>query len=240
MAQEKNRLGSFIRGAGYRSKFIRDFYSCPELEQFLSKLTGVAVAGHSVPSIACGINYAPQDITKHVDTWHVDSITFDIVILLVDPKQLKGGEFQFFNGTKEEGQKLLGSIGEQGTQNDLPSDRVTTVDFPAAGYGFLQQGNMVFHRACRLKERGERITMIPSFVVLDPSKPEGTNVANLLNWSDPFMAGELARYQAWLSMNRLENYIETIDLGASPARLAAQLKDLTAEIDQFVARLDQQ
>ena len=66
-----HRLGSYIRGAGYRSRFVRDFCRCPELLAFLSDLAGTPLAQHSVPAVACGINYAPEDITRAVDSWHV-------------------------------------------------------------------------------------------------------------------------------------------------------------------------
>ncbi|MGI9336922.1 MAG: hypothetical protein ACR2P4_00210, partial [Gammaproteobacteria bacterium] len=217
----KDRLGSYVRGAGYRSRFVRDFCRCPELAAFLSELTGAPVASHSVPAVACGINYAPEDISRAVDTWHVDSVSFDMVILLTDPAAFRGGEFQYFRGTKTEGERLLGGGGESGTQNDLPPERVDTMRFPAAGYGFLQQGNMVFHRARRLLARAERTTMIPSFVVLGGG--DGTNVAAMSKWNDPCLPAELARHEAWLAENRLRQLIESLPLSSSPLRIADAL-----------------
>ena len=110
----ESRLGSFARGAGYRSRFIRDFCDSRELSAHLGAIAGVQLGRHSVPAVACGINYAPEDISKAVDTWHVDSVSFDSVIMLSDPAAIRGGEFQVFHGTKEEGQALLGIRGEEG------------------------------------------------------------------------------------------------------------------------------
>jgi len=107
-----NRLGSYCRGAGYRSSFIREFCDSPELAEHLSSLANVSLARHSVPAVACGVNYAPDDIRNAVDTWHTDSVAFDIVMMLSDPSKLQGGEFQYFHGTKEEGQNILGISGE--------------------------------------------------------------------------------------------------------------------------------
>ena len=104
-----NRLGSYARGAGYRSTFIRDFCDSPELAGHPSEIAGVTLGRHSVPAVACGINYAPDDITKAIDTWHVDSVAFDVVMMLSDPTTLKGGEFQVFDGTKHEGRHCLAS-----------------------------------------------------------------------------------------------------------------------------------
>ena len=181
----KNRLGSYVRGAGYRSKFIKDFCDSPELAVHLSEMASTKLARHSVPAVACGVNYAPEDITKAVDTWHTDSVAFDIVMMLSDPATFSGGEFQYFEGTKMEGQSLLGIAGEEGKDAELPRGRITTIAFPAAGYGFMQQGNMIFHRATRLQQKAERITMVPSFVVVPPHAVDGTNSVNMAGWDDP-------------------------------------------------------
>ena len=66
-----NRLGSYARGAGYRSRFIKDFCESADLTDHLSSIAGVTLRRHSVPAVACGINYAPEDISRAVDTWHV-------------------------------------------------------------------------------------------------------------------------------------------------------------------------
>ena len=57
-------------------------------------------------------------------------MAFDIVMMITDPTALKGGEFQYFHGTKQEGQALLGITGEEGVDTALPEDRVVTVPFP--------------------------------------------------------------------------------------------------------------
>ena len=218
-----NRLGSYVRGAGYRSQFIKDFCDSPELAEHLSEIAGVSLARHSVPAVACGVNYAPDDITKAVDTWHTDSVAFDIVMLLSDPDQIDGGEFQYFRGTKMEGQALLGIDGEEGKDVDLPEDRVMTIPFPKAGYGFMQQGNMIFHRARRLNKKGERMTMIPSFVVNPAHAADGTNSVNMAGWDDPGLPAELSRHEAWRAAARLEKLIDDISLHDDAAHLAEQI-----------------
>ena len=233
----QNRLGSYIRGAGYRSQFVRDFCESPELLAFLSEIVGAPLARHSMPSVACGINYAPEDISRAVDTWHVDSVSFDMVILLTDPQTFRGGEFQYFRGTKSEGEKILQVKGEEGAAAELPADRVCAMDFPGAGHGFVQQGNMVFHRACRLLEKADRVTMIPSFVVLDDSKPEGSNIRALSRWSDPGMAAELARHEAWLAREKLRRLIEEIPLAVSREEAAALAEGAAAGLNNLAAEL---
>lgn len=231
-----NRLGAYIRGAGYRSQFVRDFCECPQLIEHLSALAGADLARHSVPAVACGINYAPDDVSRAIDTWHVDSVSFDAVILLTDPAAFCGGEFQYFRGTQAEGEAILGGSGVRGSTRELPAERVETMDFPAAGYGFLQQGDMVFHRACRLRARAERTTLLPSFVALG-APPDRTNVDSLRRWADPGLPTELARHEAHLARGRLAGLIDDLPLDATPAGIAAAIDAAVASLNRYAAHL---
>ena len=233
-----NRLGSYARGAGYRSQFIRDFCDSPELAAHLSAIVGVPLGRHSVPAVACGINYAPDDISRAVDTWHVDSVAFDIVMMITDPTILKGGEFQYFHGTKQEGQALLGITGEEGVDTALPEDQVVTIPFPEAGFGFMQQGTMIFHRACRLLERADRITMIPSFEVLPANAPDSTNTLNMADWDDPGICPELARHEIWRTQARLESLLSEIALEDHPAELSARINVAIDRLVSFSKKLE--
>ncbi len=234
-----NRLGSYVRGAGYRSKFIKDFCESPELAEHLSSLAGVRLERHSVPAVACGVNYAPEDIRRAIDSWHTDSVAFDIVMLMSDPMQFEGGEFQYFAGTKMEGQDILGISGEEGINAELPEDRIVTVPFPKAGYGFMQQGNMIFHRARRLKRKAERITMIPSFVVMPAHEADATNSVNMAGWDDPGLAAELARHEAWRASARLNNLVDRISLHDDRKRLVSDMDEALAPLLAFRDRLAQ-
>ncbi len=233
----KSRVGSFIRGAGYRSQFVKDFCEAPELAEHLSQITSVRLGHHSIHAVACGINYAPEDISKAVDNWHVDSVSFDMVMMIVDPSTLNGGEFQYFKGTKEEGMHILGIDGEEGGLADLPADRVQTVNFPAAGYAFMQQGNVIFHRACKLHEKAERITMIPSFNVLDSQKPDYTNYKSMLTWSDTGLVSEIARHEAWLAQSNLQHLIDDISLFASKEEVAKHINQCVERLCDYAEQL---
>jgi len=232
-----NRLGSYARGAGYRSRFIRDFCDSPELAEHISAIAGVSLGRHSVPAVACGINYAPDDLSRAIDSWHVDSVAFDIVMMVTDPGGLKGGEFQYFRGTKEEGQALLGINGEEGVDTALPEDRIATIPFPEAGFGFMQQGTHIFHRACRLLERAERITLIPSFEVLPASAPDATNSLNMADWDDPGICPELARFEIRRTTARLEQLLSSIELEDSPGSLSERINAALARLVSFSEKL---
>ena len=232
-----NRLGSYVRGAGYRSKFIKDFCDSAELAEHLSALVSTRLARHSVPAVACGVNYAPEDLRRAVDSWHTDSVAFDIVMMLSDPKTLDGGEFQYFHGTKMEGQEILGISGEEGIDTELPEDRIVTIPFPQAGYGFMQQGNMIFHRARRLNKRAERMTMIPSFVVVPAHTADATNSVNMAGWDDPGLPAELTRHEAWRAAARLEQLVESVSLHDSPKRLVDDMDKALAPLLAYRDRL---
>jgi len=234
-----NRLGSYARGAGYRSTFIRDFCESPALAKHLSEIAKVSLVRHSVPAVACGINYAPDDITKAVDNWHVDSVNFDIVLMVTDPRGLKGGEFQVFHGTKEEGQELLGIAGEEGVDATLPEERVSSIRFPGAGYGLLQQGSMIFHRACRLLEKADRITMIPSFEVMPQFALDDTNTIAMSSWTDPGIRPELARHEIFRASARLEHLLNEISLADTPDKLAKDIDQAVNKLMAFKHKLEE-
>jgi len=160
-------------------------------------------------------------------------------MLLTDPDNFEGGEFQYFNGTKMEGQDLLGISGEEGVDTELPEDRIVTVPFPAAGYGFLQQGNMIFHRARRLLKPAERVTVIPSFVVTPETAADHTNSVNMAGWDDPGIQAELARHEAWRAAARLDRLVDDISLFDDNASLSGQISEAIAPLLALKARLDQ-
>lgn len=228
-----NRLKSNIRGAGYRSRFVLDMVTCPALTDFLSDIAGTPLMSHTMPSVQAAINYAPDDITKTIDSWHVDSIGFDFVMMVTDPRSFEGGEFQFFKGTKAEAAALLKTSPDRLTDgffDELPPERVETVGFPGAGYAFFMQGHMVLHRATRLLKPGERITFVPAFVCRDTRYKDPTNSTSMRLWSDPGMWTELARHKAWVSRSKLDSLIDelpfTDDRDAICQRLRAGIEDV--------------
>ena len=165
-----DRTASYLAGGVYRSRFLRELCNCTEVLDFVSGVAGCELLAHSMPSQQIYVNYAPDDVTKAIDTWHVDSIGFDCVILISDPKNFSGGQFQFFRGTRDEAAQLLGTDTNSLTDltaRDLPPDRVVSPVFPAAGYALFQQGGLVTHRATRLMQPAERITFVSGYVARD-------------------------------------------------------------------------
>jgi len=235
-----NRTAKYLPGGVYRSRFLRDLCNCREITDFLSDIAGCKLLPHSMPSQQLYINYAPDELANAVDTWHVDSIGFDYVLLLSDPRTFDGGQFQFFRGTQAEAARLLATDVENltaATGQDLPADRVLSPAFPAAGYAVFQQGNMVMHRATRLTRRAERITMVPGLVACDTrcSDPTKNTVAD---WGEPGIVAEFARHKAWRSLTTLGEFVERVRLDAEPHEIRDGLQRSIADVLNAIAVIE--
>ena len=82
---------------------------------------------------------------------------------------------------------------------------------------------MIFHRACRLLKKAERMTMIPSFVVTPDTANDATNSVNMSGWDDPCIKAELTRHEVWRASARLNQLIETISLYDDDTKLAQDI-----------------
>jgi hypothetical protein len=228
------RIPNMVRGAVYRSRFMRDLCLCPMITDFLSEIAGVPLAPHSMPLHLGHLNFAPQDINQAVDKWHTDTISFDYVLMVTDPSQLVGGKFQYFNGTQDEAAAMLQ------TAQDLPAERIITPVFPSAGYAVLQQGSRVVHRATRLNAPAERITMVNGYVPLDVSFPDPSRFIDMKAADEhQVLFSEWARYQAWRSRSKLDALIQDLPFTADQAVLCAALRSAIADVEVAIADLEQ-
>ena len=188
------RIERNTRGGVYRSRFLRDLCQSPDVSDFMSKIAGVPLLPHSISHQLGHLNYNPREIGKNVDKWHVDTLRYDYVMFVTDPTTVKGGEFQYFKGTKYE----MATFKETGTS--VPADRIISPTMPGPGYAVLQQGNMVVHQAKGLTEQGERITMVNGYVAADANIPDFTRY-DQLKLVDPsdVVTAEFARHHANLA-----------------------------------------
>jgi hypothetical protein len=234
--QASDRTASYLAGGVYRSKFMRDLCNCPQVTRFMSDIAGCELLPHSMPSQQLYINYAPEDLSKAVDTWHTDSIGLDCVLLITDPATFSGGRFQFFVGTRHEAAALLDSRPEDLTgaiARDLPAERVVNMQFPAAGYAVFQQGTMVIHRATRLERRAERNTAVIGYVSRDVALPDPTR-DSIVEWGEPGMVAEFARHKAWLARTKLDHLMGQIDINASAAEVRRLLAEAIADAQRAI------
>jgi len=233
-----NRNQAFLAGGVYRSRFLRDLCNSLDVADFLSEIAGAPIGPHSLPSQQVYINYAPPKVEEHVDVWHADSIGFDYVLMASDPAMLKGGEFEVFLGTRAQASEATG-LGPDalnlGYNGELPRDRTVSFRFPNKGYAIFQQGNYVIHRARRLDEPGERMTVVPGFVPLDIDVPDVTDVAHVATYGEPGIEAELLRHGAWLAAGKLQDLIGSFDPNADLSAMTARLEAARSDIDRVLA-----
>lgn len=226
------RIARMVRGAAYRSRFIRGLCLDPEITAFLSDIFATELAPHSMPAQLGHINYAPHDLSRAVDRWHHDTLGFDYVLMVNDPATFKGGRFQYFMGTKQEAAELAAAGLEP------PANRVVSPIFPGAGYALVQQGNMVVHRGGKLMEPAERISFINGYVARDVSKPDPSRLSDLKAWDPPHVVyPEWARHKAWLARAKLDAAIESMPFTDDRAALVFALQSSIADVLDAIADL---
>jgi hypothetical protein len=230
------RIAKKVRGSIYRSRFMRGMYEDASVLAFLCDLAQAPLRPHPISHHAVHINYAPEELSRNVDQWHRDAISFDYVLMVSDPKPMRGGRFEYFLGSVEEGAELI----ESGA--GLPPERVASPEFPGAGWAVLQQGHRVLHRAARLEERYPRITLVGSYWTAlaeldDPAdlqtilKIDGREIA-LVEWS---------RFQARVAAHRLEHFASTkTDFARPHDELQTELRAIAARLEEAADAFDRQ
>ena len=228
------RIPKKRRGAVYRSAFLRGMVSDSAILGFLSDLAQAPLEPHPVSHHAVHINYAPDDLSLNVDQWHRDGVGFDFVLMASDPRPMKGGRFEYYAGSVEEGRELL----ESGA--GLPPQKVLSPEFPGPGWAVLQQGHRVLHRACKLDERYPRITVVDSFWVPVPGIDDPTDLPTMLRADGREVAlVEWSRYQALVAARKLEHFAETkTDFEHSHDELKKELRDVAALLQQAADAFD--
>jgi hypothetical protein len=215
------RTKRYHRGSLYQSAFLAGLYRDPELLAFLRDLAGAPLEPHPVTHHALQFNFTPE-VGLAVDEWHVDMVSFDIVLMVSDPRGMRGGRFQYFDGPVEEGRRLL--------ERDaaIPAERVRSPQIPGAGWAMLQQGHRVLHRVAPLEEAYDRVTAVASYFVLDPAFPDPSEGNDPLPSSTgPVTLGdydgadialvEWSRFAALTTARRLERFATEVDRFGAPA-----------------------
>ncbi|HWL18167.1 MAG TPA: hypothetical protein VNS33_00770 [Bradyrhizobium sp.] len=238
------RVAAVLRGTTHRSKFMRDLCLSTDLTAFFSEMFQTPLMPHTVTHHQGHMNFAPREVGRQVDTWHHDATAFDWVLMVHDPKTVKGGRFQVFNGTRQEGWDLYKEHG------DLPEDRVLTPAFPDAGYACYQQGCAVFHRATKLEETGFRASVVQSYVSRDIRFPDPNRAYFIANRNGPeaaldpnyllernCSAVEWARHRAWISKAKLARVLEKMPFSETPDRVIQWLEEAVSDVNALVSQL---
>ena len=226
------RIQHLLRGCVYRSKFLRDLCLCPKVSEFLSQIYGIPVAPHSIPLHLGHFNFAPDDLTRAVDKWHIDTIGFDYVMMVSDPNQQVGGRFQYFLGTKREIQEI------KDNNQSIPEDRIISPEFPGPGYIIVLQGNMVVHRGAKLEQPFDRVTMVNGYVPLNLDSVDPSRFFDLKT-VDPhqLLFPEWARHKAWLSKGKLNRIIEELPFTDDRELIINKLKSAIEDVETAIKDL---
>ena len=227
------RIARNCRGGVYRSKFLRDFSLNADVAEHLSAIMKTPLAPHAMGHQLSHLNYAPPEVSEDVDKWHYDTLQVDYVMFVTDPKQVKGGEFQYFNGTRDEMQSLYEA------KQPVPAERVIAPEVPGPGYAVLMQGNYVVHQAKGLREAGERITLVNGYNYVDRETPDYTALKQLV-LADPesLATAEYIRHVALRCVNNLETAINQPAFESEPQQQLQFLYKARRELDAGIAQLE--
>lgn len=231
------------RGPAYSSQFIRDLCACKQVTEHFSEIAGVQLIGHPMPTLRATLVYAPEDIKKTRQGWHLDTVGFACVIALHDPHLLDGGRFQYFTGTRAQvaehcqcaEEELIRSVGHL---TEMPGEQVRSLAFPGPGYGVLMQGNYILHRGEPMESAGERMMFVPGFVATDPNVADVTHWSEVQSFNSPALVAEYARYKAWRAQTKLDAFIREVSLESDPGELRSSLRDAMDELLPIVDELD--
>ena len=226
------RIQYMLRGGVYRSKFLRDLCLCSKVSEFMSEIYGIPVAPHSIPLHLGHCNFSPDDLSRAVDKWHTDTIGLDYVLMVSDPTEQIGGEFQYFLGTKKE----VNNIKKEGKL--LPNDRVVSPTFPGPGYMIVMQGNMVVHRGAKLIKAFDRVTMVNAYVPLDTFYDDPSRFLDVKS-VDPheLLFPEWARHKAWISRGKLNRLIEELPFTKDKNLIISELKNAIKDVENAISDL---
>jgi hypothetical protein len=228
--RESDRMANFIRGSLYYSQFIRDFCLNQQVNKFISELAGGEILPHPMGLYQGHINLKPKEEGREVDRWHTDTVMLDYVLLVTKPQSFEGGHFEYFQCTKAQALRAL--------IRDEVGPKIIKVEFPAAGYAVLQQGNHVVHRASAVTKGNERMTFVQSFI---QDSPNFRDVSKLDDCKtvDPhdILFTEWARYKAFLSKRRLERLIEEIEYTDDTSKICLELRRAIRDVEEAVLEI---
>lgn len=228
--RSSSRIANYIRGSLYYSQFLRDFCYNAEVNNFIARLAGKPICPHPMSLYQGHINLMPEDPSKEVDRWHVDTVLLDYVLMISNPDSFTGGHFEYFQSTKAEAIRSL--IKEDGLPN------VVKVQFPKAGFALLQQGNKVVHRANRVETGHERTTLIQSFIPDDPHFIDVSQLNDCKKVDPPeYLFTEWARYKALKAQQKLQILNQSLPYTQDRLKICEELRSAIRDVEEAVLEL---
>ena len=231
-ATSNPRVARNVRGGVYRSAFLRDLALSPDVTAHASELLRTPLAPHGMPHQLAHLNFQPLVPGANVDKWHWDTLQVDYVMFVTDPTRVKGGEFQYFRGTRED-MTALRARGEP-----VPTDRVIAPRMPGPGFAVLMLGDHVVHQA-RGIDAGERITLVNGYTYLDASVRDYSALGQLVHADpEPTVIAEYGRHMSLRCRSTLDDCIDRPDFGGDARAMAERLRRARLELDDAIAQLE--
>jgi len=220
-----------LRGLSMRSKWTNEFVN--SLDSLASKLAGTRVESHTMMMNRGHINYGKVESGLVVDQWHFDSVTYVFVIMVSDPPE-EGGDLQLLISSKETAFKLLES-----TENNPSEEHLLNVKFPAAGYAcFLEGSKVVHHVTPVLKSNTDRVTIVNSYIAVDPFVPDTTVYRSFLDGEPHVAPWDFARHKAWRLSRQLLSYCENTGHTSDTEKLVQPLQNTLKELERTIQMLE--
>ena len=231
-ATSNPRVARNIRGGVYRSTFLRDLALSQDVSDHLSDLLQTPLAPHGMPHQLAHLNFAPLVPGENVDKWHWDTLQVDYVMFVTNPNAVEGGEFQYYDGTRDEMSRL------RARRDSVPVDKIIAPAMPGAGYAVLMQGDHVVHQAKGISE-GERITLVNGYTYLDTNSIDYSALGQLAHAdAESTVYAEYARHMALRCRTRLSHCIEQPDFGGTVEAHADKLRHARRELDDAISQLE--
>ena len=220
-----------------RSRFVRDLSLNEEIAEFFGRQFHTALIPHTMLHQQTQMNLDSSVQDEKDTAWHHDVVAFAYVLMIHDPAELEGGDFEYFHGTREEGIKWLDSMG------DLPGETVVKPVYPGAGYACFMQGSAITHRAGPLRRPGFRCTLVSSFCSTDLQVHDPNRIHFVDDYRyDPqygrYKAMDWARHKAWRSRAKLEQLLTEMAFTDDSVMVVAALKDAIADVNLAIETIE--
>ncbi|GGO83013.1 HalD/BesD family halogenase [Wenjunlia tyrosinilytica] len=233
------RVAPVLRGAVYRSRFLRDLSLSPDVSAFFSEITRTELVPTAFPFNLAHINYNQPEAVESNDGWHRDDNGFVMTLVVHDPNDCDGGRFQHFHGTRHEADALLSR------SRPLPEERIVSPEFPGPGHAVLLQGSAVVHRAEPLRSQSERFTLGTCYDSRDLRHPDPNRTYFLRSSSDEQQDPEAeveefcryvdyARHKAWRARGHLDDFLRDVPWTDDRELIVRQLAESVREIVEAV------
>jgi hypothetical protein len=231
--------GAIVRSAVYKSRFVRDLVLSSRLTDFLSTIAGTGLMPSSYAHQLAHANIAGTNVEDQTPAWHCDNDEFVTVLMLHDPNSLDGGEFQYYRGTRTQGERAVALDGE------VPEELVASPHFQGAGTAVLLQGFAVFHRAAPQTKPAYRVSVVTPYDARDIRYSDKTRsyfVAkeNAVRHREAELERycrfvDYARHQVLRMAGLLDDFLSDVNWTESPAEV---LRDLEAPIEVMKATVE--